>query len=505
MFKKVLIANRGEIAVRVIRACAERGIPTVAVYSDADRSALHVLYADEAYHIGPPPSRESYLRGDTIIDVARRVGADAIHPGYGFLSENAEFAAACIDAGITFIGPSPDAIEKMGDKSTARETVARRGVPLVPGSEKGLRDEELRVVAEQIGYPLMIKASAGGGGKGMRAVSNPVEFDNALAAARREAMNAFGNDEVYLEKQIVNARHIEIQILADSHGNTIHLGERECSIQRRHQKLIEEAPSVALDDATRQEMGRIAIAAAEAVNYVNAGTIEFLFDSKDNRYYFLEMNTRLQVEHPVTEEVTGVDIVKEQIAIAAGRRLRYRQEDVQPKGWAIECRITAEDPFNNFLPSTGVVTYLQEPTGPGVRVESALYRGGEISLFYDPMVAKLIASGENRAEAILRMRRALTEYRIGGIKTSIPFHQGIMDSTEFIWGTFDTGFLSRRRIERPTAQRQEDEQIVAVVAALLAHEEGRQAVHIGQQSNGERAPASLWKQSGRLRGLGRSY
>lgn len=505
MFKKVLIANRGEIAVRVIRACAERGIPTVAVYSDADRSALHVLYADEAYHIGPPPSRESYLRGDTIIDVARRAGADAIHPGYGFLSENAEFAAACIDAGITFIGPSPDAIEKMGDKSTARETVARRGVPLVPGSEKGLRDEELRVVAEQIGYPLMIKASAGGGGKGMRAVSNPVEFDNALAAARREAMNAFGDDEVYLEKQIVNARHIEIQILADSHGNTIHLGERECSIQRRHQKLIEEAPSVALDDATRQEMGRIAIAAAEAVDYVNAGTIEFLFDSKDNRYYFLEMNTRLQVEHPVTEEVTGVDIVKEQIAIAAGRRLRYRQEDVQPKGWAIECRITAEDPFNNFLPSTGVVTYLQEPTGPGVRVESALYRGGEISLFYDPMVAKLIASGENRAEAILRMRRALTEYRIGGIKTSIPFHQGIMDSTEFIWGTFDTGFLSRRRIERPTAQRQEDEQIVAVVAALLAHEEGRQAVHIGQQPNGERAPVSLWKQSGRLRGLGRSY
>ncbi len=505
MFKKVLIANRGEIAVRVIRACAERGIPTVAVYSDADRSALHVMYADEAYHIGPPPSRESYLRGDTIIDVARRVGADAIHPGYGFLSENAEFAAACLDAGITFIGPSPDAIEKMGDKSTARETVARRGVPLVPGSEKGLRDEELRAVAEQIGYPLMIKASAGGGGKGMRAVSNPAEFENSLAAARREAMNAFGNDEVYLEKQIVNARHIEIQILADSHGNTIHLGERECSIQRRHQKLIEEAPSVALDDATRQAMGKIAISAAEAVNYVNAGTIEFLFDSKDNQYYFLEMNTRLQVEHPVTEEVTGVDLVKEQIAIAAGRRLRYRQEDVQAKGWAIECRITAEDPFNNFLPSTGVVTYLQEPTGPGVRVESALYRGGEISLFYDPMVAKLIASGENRAEAILRMRRALTEYRIGGIKTSIPFHQGIMDSTEFIWGTFDTGFLNRRRIERPTAQLQEDEQIVAVVAALLAHEEGRQAVHIGHQPNGEHSPVSMWKQSGRLRGLGRHH
>jgi acetyl-CoA carboxylase, biotin carboxylase subunit len=504
MFKKVLVANRGEIAVRVIRACEERGIATVAVFSDADRSALHVRYADEAYHIGPSPSRESYLRIDKIIDVARRSGADAIHPGYGFLSENAEFAAACKDAGITFIGPSADAIEKMGDKSTARATVARRGVPLVPGSEKGLRDPELVAAAQTIGFPLMIKASAGGGGKGMRAVHDPAEFDRSLAAARREAMNAFGNDEVYLEKMIVNARHIEIQVLADSHGNTIHLGERECSIQRRHQKLIEEAPSVAIDEKLRQEMGQIAIAAAQAVNYVNAGTIEFLFDSKDNKYYFLEMNTRLQVEHPVTEEVTGVDIVKEQISIAAGRRLRYRQEDIQPKGWAIECRITVEDPFNNFLPSTGTITYLKEPTGPGVRVESALYRGVEISLFYDPMVAKLIAWGENRAEAILRMRRALTEYRIGGLKTSIPFHQGIMDSTEFIWGTFDTGFLSRRRIEKPAGQLQEHEKIVAVVAALIAHEEGRQAVHIGQQGNGQGKAGSLWKQVGRMRAVGRS-
>jgi acetyl-CoA carboxylase, biotin carboxylase subunit len=504
MFKKVLIANRGEIAVRVIRACEERGISTVAVFSDADRPALHVRYADEAYHIGPSPSRESYLCIDKIIDVARRSGADAIHPGYGFLSENAEFAAACADAGITFIGPSPDAIEKMGDKSTARATVARRGVPLVPGSEKGLNDEALTAAAQAIGFPLMIKASAGGGGKGMRAVHDPAEFDRSLAAARREAMNAFGNDEVYLEKLITNARHIEIQVLADSHGNTIHLGERECSIQRRHQKLIEESPSVAIDEQLRQEMGRIAIAAAEAVDYVNAGTIEFLFDSKDNSYYFLEMNTRLQVEHPVTEEVTGVDIVKEQIAVAAGRRLRYRQEDIQPKGWAIECRITAEDPFNNFLPSTGFVTYLKEPTGPGVRVESALYRGGEISLFYDPMVAKLIAWGENRAEAILRMRRALTEYRISGIKTSIPFHQQIMESTEFIWGTFDTGFLNRRRIERPAAGHNEHEKIIAVVAAMIAHEEGRQAIHIGQQRNGQSGSSSLWKQAGRMRGLGRS-
>lgn len=506
MFKKVLIANRGEIAVRIIRACEERGIATVAVFSDADRTALHVRYADEAYHIGPPPSRESYLCIDKIIDVARRAGADAIHPGYGFLSENAAFAAACADAGITFIGPSPDAIEKMGDKSTARATVAKRNVPLVPGSEKGLRDEELHAAAHQIGFPLMIKASAGGGGKGMRAVHEEVEFDAALAAARREANNAFGNDEVYLEKLITNARHIEIQILADSHGNTIHLGERECSIQRRHQKLIEEAPSVAVSEALRQEMGQVAIAAAESVGYTNAGTIEFLFDSKDNRYYFLEMNTRLQVEHPVTEIVTGVDIVKEQIAIAAGRRMRYKQDDVVPKGWAIECRITAEDPFNNFMPSTGTVNYLKEPTGPGVRVESALYRGSEVSLYYDPMVAKLIAWGESRAEAILRMRRALNEYRIGGIKTSIPFHQEMMDSTEFIWGTFDTGFIARRQLTRTAAHpTEEQEELVAVVAALIAHEEGRQAVHIGDvHSNGNpRARrTNLWKQAGRLRGMG---
>jgi len=501
MFRKVLVANRGEIAVRIIRACEERGIPTVAVFSEADRTALHVRYADEAYLLGPAPSRESYLCIDKIIDIARKAEVDAIHPGYGFLSENAAFAAACGDAGITFIGPSPDAIEKMGDKSTARETVAKRNVPLVPGSAKGLSDDDLLAAAQQIGFPLMIKASAGGGGKGMRAVQDPAEFASSLAAARREAQNAFGNGEVYLEKLITNARHIEIQIIADRHGNTIHLGERECSIQRRHQKLIEEAPSVAISEDMRQEMGRIAVAAAESVNYVNAGTIEFLFDSKDNKYYFLEMNTRLQVEHPVTEFVTGVDIVKEQISIAAGRRMRYRQEDIVAKGWAIECRITAEDPFNNFLPSTGTVTYLKEPTGPGVRVESALYRGCEISLYYDPMVAKLIAWGESRAEAILRMRRALNEYRIGGIKTSIPFHQEIMDSTEFIWGTFDTGFISRRQMTRSTANASEHEQIVAVVAALIAHEEGRQAVHIGQARDGK-STSSQWKNAGRIRALG---
>jgi len=508
MFRKVLVANRGEIAVRILRACEERGISTVAVFSEADRTALHVRYADEAFAIGPAPSRESYLRIDKIIDVARNSGVDAIHPGYGFLSENAEFAAACGDAGITFIGPSPDAIAKMGDKSTARETVSRRNVPLVPGSAKGLNDDELRAAAEDIGFPLMIEATAGGGGKGMRAVQAERDFDSALAAARREAENAFGNGEVYLEKLIINARHIEIQVLADSHGNTIHLGERECSIQRRHQKLIEEAPSVAIDEQIRQEMGDVAIAAAQSVGYVNAGTIEFLFDSKENKYYFLEMNTRLQVEHPVTEMVTGVDIVKEQIAIAAGRRMRYKQADVTPKGWAIECRITAEDPFNNFMPSSGTVTYLKEPNGPGIRVESSLYRGSEISLYYDPMIAKVIAGGENRAEAILRMRRALNEYRIGGINTSIPFHQEIMNSTEFIWGTFDTGFIERRQSSRVsmqgTAMSEEYEQIVAVVAALVAHEEGRQAVHIGQGHNGTSSPQhnSPWREAGRIRAVG---
>ncbi len=501
MFRKVLVANRGEIAVRVLRACEERGISTVAVFSDADRSALHVRYADEAYHIGPPPSIDSYLRIDRIIDVARRAGVDAIHPGYGFLAENAEFAAACGDAEITFIGPSPDAIDKMGDKITARETVQRRNVPLVPGSPRGLHDDDLKAIAKDIGFPLMVKASAGGGGKGMRAVYEPEDLENALAVARREAAGAFGNDEVYLEKLIENSRHIEFQILADSHGNTIHLGERECSIQRRHQKLIEEAPSVAINEALRQEMGRVAIAAAEAVNYVNAGTIEFLFDPKTNGYYFLEMNTRLQVEHPVTEMVTGVDIVKEQIAIASGRRMRYTQDDIKAKGWAIECRITAEDPFNNFLPNGGIVTSLKEPTGPGVRVESSLYRGAEISLFYDPMIAKLVVMGDNRAEAILRMRRSLNEYRIGGVKTSVPFHQEIMDSTEFIWGTFDTSFLSRRTVNQKPAPPEEHERIAAVVAALIAHEEGRNAVHIGRQDQ-NRIDGNPWKQAGRVQAVG---
>ncbi len=497
MFKKVLVANRGEIALRVLRACEERGISAVAVFSEADRTALHVRYADEAYCIGPAPSIDSYLRIDRIIDVARKAQVNAIHPGYGFLSENAEFAAACADAGITFIGPSPEAIEKMGDKITARHTVGKVGVPLLPGSDSGLNNEELSQFALDIGYPIMIKASAGGGGKGMRLVESPDKFDTSLEGARREALAAFGNDEVYVEKYIPNSRHIEMQILADSHGQMIHLGERECSIQRRHQKLIEEAPSVAIEETLREEMGRVAIEAARSVNYVNAGTVEFLFDNRNGNYYFLEMNTRLQVEHPVTEFVTGADIVKEQIAIAAGRRMRYRQEDISPNGWAIECRITAEDPFNNFAPSVGTIVNLQEPTGPGVRVESALYRGVEIATYYDPMVAKLVAWGETRAEAILRMRRALNEYRIGGIRTSIPFHQEIMDSTEFIWGTFDTGFIERRSLLRQPDKNHEQESIIAVAAALVAHEESRQAIHIGSSMKDN--THSEWKIAGRMR------
>jgi acetyl-CoA carboxylase biotin carboxylase subunit len=488
MFKKVLVANRGEIAVRILRACEERGVETVAVYSDADRNALHVRYANEAYRIGPPPSVESYLRIDKIIDVAKKAGADAIHPGYGFLAENDDFAQACVDAGITFIGPSPESMRLMGDKISARKTVIAAGVPVVPGTVAGLHDEEMHAEAERIGYPVLVKASAGGGGKGMRVVRAAEDLESSLGAARREAKGAFGDDTVYLEKLIERPRHIEIQVLGDMHGNVIHLGERECSIQRRHQKLIEEAPSVAVNAALRARMGEVAVKAAKSVGYYSAGTMEFLLDQSGN-FYFLEMNTRLQVEHPVTELVTGVDIVKEMMTIAAGRRLRWKQEDIKPKGWAIECRITAEDPINNFMPSGGVVSTLQEPTGPGVRVESGIYEGFEVSLFYDPMIAKLIVWGENRAEALLRMRRALNEYRIGGIKTSIPFHQQMMNSTQFMWGTFDTNFL-QDRFNVTFTERPEMELSAAISAALVAHGKGQQATVLPPVSG---QAGSSWK------------
>ncbi len=467
--------------MRILRACHELGIATVAVYSDADRSAPHVRFADEAYHIGPSPARESYLVMEKILDVARRSGADAIHPGYGFLAENAGFSRACYEADLVFIGPSPHAIEVMGDKLTARSTVLAAGVPVVPGTEPGLDEQEMQAAAEEIGFPLLVKASAGGGGKGMRPVYALSELADAIAGAKREALAAFGDDTVYLEKMITEGRHIEIQLLADSHGNVISLGERECSLQRRHQKLIEEAPSFVVDEELRQRMGAVAVEAARAVNYVNAGTIEFLMDREKN-FYFLEMNTRLQVEHPVTELVTGVDIVQEQLRIARGRRLSLRQEDVTIQGWAIECRINAEDPYNNYLPSTGVITTSRLPTGPGVRVDTGVFPGFEITPYYDPMISKLICYGNTRGEAVLRMRRALEEYRIGGVKTNVPFHQHMMDSHRFLSGQFDTSFVEERfsmsSREAPHALE------AAILATLSAHEQSQRAGRIVDSGTG---------------------
>lgn len=474
-FDKLLVANRGEIAIRIIRACHELGIGTVAIFSDVDRNAPHVRYADEAHYIGPPPARESYLVIDKIIEIALRSGAQAIHPGYGFLAERAAFAQACLDAGLVFVGPSPEAIRVMGDKLEARETVRAAGVPVVPGTELGLNDAELVEVAPSIGFPLLVKAAAGGGGKGMRPVEEIGSLADALSAARREAEAAFGDGTIYLEKMIDESRHIEIQILADMHGNYIHLGERECSLQRRHQKVIEEAPSFVVDEGLRQQIGQIAITAARSVNYVNAGTIEFLMD-KDKNYYFLEMNTRVQVEHPVTELVTGVDIVQEQLRIARGRKLRFSQDDIKIRGWAIECRINAEDPYNDYLPSTGTITTIRLPSGPGVRVDTGVYPGYEVTPYYDPLISKLICYGETRGEAILRMRRALEEYRIMGVKTNIPFHQHMMDSHRFLSGQFHTKFVE----DRFSMSDREAPDILeaAILATLVAHRQGQVASQI---------------------------
>ncbi len=495
MVTKVLIANRGEIAVRIIRACRELGIQTVAVFSEADRSAMHVRYADEAYWIGPATSRESYLRIDKILDVAKKSGVDAIHPGYGFLAEREEFAQACADADITFIGPKPSSIAAMGDKAVARATVTKAGIPVVPGTEGegGLSNEEIMAVAPQIGFPLLVKATAGGGGKGMREVFSPDDLPQALASARREAESAFGDGNVYLEKLVTDARHIEIQILADTEGNVIHLGERECSIQRRHQKVLEESPSPFVNDDhdLRQRMGEVACKAAAAVGYVNAGTIEFLVD-KEKNFYFLEMNTRLQVEHPVTELVTGIDIVKEQIRIARGRKLSREQHEIELNGWAIECRVNAEDPYNNFMPSTGTVSASIVPTGPGVRVDTFVYSGYTISRFYDSLISKVICWGETRGEALLRMRRALEEYKIVGVKTNIPFHQNLLDSHRFMAGQFDTRFLEERfQMEKETAPYSE---IAAILATLAAHRQTQHAAQIVRR--GER-DTSNWKWVGR--------
>mgnify|MGYP001290563522 CR=1 FL=1 len=441
MFRKILIANRGEIAVRIIRACQELGISTVAVYSEADREALHVKMADEAYCIGPTPAKDSYLNFTNIISVATLTEAEAIHPGYGFLAENADFAELCAECNIEFIGPSPSAIQKMGAKAVARKTMKEAGVPIVPGSDGLIEDEEDGLkIAEAIGYPVIIKATAGGGGKGIRVARTKEELMKGIRITQQEASANFGNPGLYLEKYIEDFRHVEIQVLADKQGNVIHLGERDCTIQRRLQKLIEEAPSPALTDTKREEMGQAAVKAAQAVNYVGAGTIEFIYD-RDGNFYFMEMNTRIQVEHPVTEYVTGVDLIKEQIAIAAGKPLSVSQDDITLDGWAIECRINAENPDNNFMPSPGKIAMYLPPGGLGVRVDSSAYPGCVISPHYDSMIAKCIVWGKDREEAIARMRRALAEFVVEGIETTIPFHERILRHEKFISGDFNTTFL----------------------------------------------------------------
>ncbi|MBB5173072.1 acetyl-CoA carboxylase biotin carboxylase subunit [Texcoconibacillus texcoconensis] len=442
MVKKVLVVNRGEIAVRIIRACQELNIETVAVYSEADRDALHVRLADEAYCIGPALSSESYLNFTNIMSVATLTEVDAIHPGYGFLSENGDFAEICSACNITFIGPSPDAINRMGTKDVARKTMHEAGVPIVPGSN-GLIDsvDEGARIAEEIGYPVIIKATAGGGGKGIRVARDEEELRNGITITQNEAQSNFGNAGVYLEKFIEDFRHVEVQVLADTYGNVIHLGERDCTIQRRLQKLVEETPSPAIDEAKRDEMGRAAVKAAEAVNYHGAGTIEFIYDRTSGEFYFMEMNTRIQVEHPVTEMVTGVDLIREQILVASGYELSYTQSDITYNGWSIECRINAEDPVRNFMPSPGEVSMYLPPGGFGVRVDSAVYPGYKIPPHYDSMVAKLIVHAPTREEAIARMHRALGEFVIEGVKSTIPFHLRLFEHEVFTGGDFNTKFL----------------------------------------------------------------
>ena len=503
---KVLIANRGEIAVRVIRACRELGYPTVAVYSEPDRVAMHVLYADQAMPIGPAPSRESYLRIDRIIDAAKKSGADAIHPGYGFLAENAAFARACAAEGITFIGPSAESIEAMGSKTESRRRMQAAGVPVVPGLTEAVKSfDEIAAFARSAGFPIMIKASAGGGGKGLRFVEREEDLRPAFERVTSEAESFFGDASVYAEKFVASPRHIEVQVLGDQHGNLVHVGERECTLQRRHQKVLEECPSLVVDDDLREKLGAMAVRAAAAVNYYSAGTIECLM-GPDRQFYFLEMNTRLQVEHPVTELVTGFDLVSEQITVAAGARLSFAQDDVSWRGHAIECRVYAEDPDNNFFPSPGRITFLRGPAGPGIRDDSGVVEGDEVSIYYDPMISKLAAWGRTRAEAIDRLRRALEEYAVGGIKTTLPFFRELVRDEEFIAGHLDTGFISRfneRRLDRGHPARIErearTEQDIAIIAAALAYTRAQRQA----SPNHQPAERSKWKLAGRRAALSR--
>jgi acetyl-CoA carboxylase biotin carboxylase subunit len=509
MFKKILIANRGEIAVRVIRACHEMGIAAVAVYSDVDRASLHVRKADEAYPIGAPAASESYLNIQKILDVAARSGADAIHPGYGFLSENAKFARACADAGVKFIGPTAAAMDAMGSKTKARQAMERAGVPFVPGTSRGLESfEQAEEVAARIGYPIMLKAAAGGGGKGMRLVHGANELKSALEGARSEAERSFGDSEVYIEKAIINPRHIEMQILADEHGNTVYLGERECSLQRRHQKVVEEAPSPIVDPDMRRRMGEVAVRVAQAAQYTNAGTVEFLVDQQKN-FYFLEMNTRLQVEHPVTELVMGLDLVHLQIHIANGEALPFAQNDVMIRGHAIECRIYAEDPDNNYFPSPGKITLLLLPSGPGIRRDSGMYEGWTVPMDYDPLLAKLIGYGTDRDQAIGRLTRALNEYFVGGIKTNISLFRRILSDADFRAAKIDTGFLDRllaRKDDHAVSPTDPQATEVAVIAAGMFAVLGQAAAGAGERpvlsgTTDKQSAPSNWKRAAYREGL----
>jgi acetyl-CoA carboxylase biotin carboxylase subunit len=499
MIKRVLVANRGEIAVRIMRSCREMGIQTIAVYSEADRTSLHVRYADEAYPIGPSPSSESYLKMEKIITVAKMAKADAIHPGYGFLSENAAFSQRCKDEGIIFIGPSPYAITTMGDKITARRTMMAANVPVVPGTpDKVTSEEDALKAIEEIGLPVMIKASAGGGGKGMRMVKYQEDILSSLRSARSEAMSAFGDDAVYIEKYIDSPHHIEFQVLADRQGNTVHLFERECSVQRRHQKVIEETPSPLLTQKVRMEMGEYAVAAAKAVNYEGAGTIEFIVGD-DLQYYFLEMNTRLQVEHPITERVVGVDLVKEQIHIANGLNLSFKQEDLRQSGHAIECRIYAEDAENNFMPSPGQIKHITEPLGLGVRHDGYVYEGFEIPIFYDPMISKLIVWDKTRDEAIRRMKRALYEYKITGVKTNIHFLTRIMKTPDFVQGKYNTHFIEKNADYLLAAEECDGLcEDMAIIAAYVDY-------HVKKEMHKppilQKIGTNPWKDIGRRRGM----
>ncbi len=533
MFQRVLIANRGEIAVRVIRACRELGIESVAVYSDADRRALHVHKADFAEHIGPSPATDSYLNIPRILEAARRSRAQAIHPGYGFLSENAGFARACREAGIVFIGPSPESMEMMGSKTRARQTVQRAGVPCVPGTDSALSGTaEALAIAESIGYPVMLKAAAGGGGKGMRLVASAAELPSAFEAAQSEAQRAFGDSEVYIEKFIANPRHVEVQVFGDAQGNVVYFGERECSVQRRHQKVLEEAPCSFLNADLRRRMGEVAVRAARAAQYCNAGTIEFLVDA-DHNFYFLEMNTRLQVEHPVTEQVTGTDLVQLQLRVASGEPLPFRQEDIALRGHAIELRVYAEDPENNFFPSPGCITRLLEPSGPGIRLDSGIYEGWVVPLHYDPLLAKLIAYGTDRRQVIERLHRALDEYFVGGIQTNLPLFRRILQHPDFESARVDTGFLERLLNGSPTRLKsagpaesiapsessasREGAARLAPIAALAAAIFGQQpserstaqsspsetASATGNQSHDDASHISAWKAAARREGVRR--